>query len=108
MCEIDKVEIDPHLEPYVFEVSNVEDMESLLYEFLEEFIFIFTTELLVFKEVKIIEFDRQNWKLKARCCGEKYQRKKHGEGTEVKAITYSNMQIYETENKAEIYVIVDI
>jgi hypothetical protein len=87
----------------------------------------------VFKEVKIIEFDRQNWKLKARwypssrkvvlssefsgslflgdmcrSCGEKYQRKKHGEGTEVKAITYSNMQIYETENKAEIYVIVDI
>lgn len=47
-------------------ISDADDMESLLYQFLEEFLFIFTTELLVFKEVKIIEFDRQQWRIKAR------------------------------------------
>jgi SHS2 domain-containing protein len=45
---------------------------------------------------------------KTKSRGEKYQKQKHGQGTEVKAITYSNMQIYETETKAEVYVIVDI
>ena len=30
------------------------------------------------------------------------------QGTEVKAITYSNMQVYDEPNKHEVYVIVDI
>ena len=30
------------------------------------------------------------------------------QGTEVKAITYSNMQIHDTEDKHEVYVIIDI
>ena len=30
------------------------------------------------------------------------------QGTEVKAITYSNMQIYDENDKHEVYVIIDI
>ena len=32
----------------------------------------------------------------------------HVQGTEVKAITYSNMQVFDTDTKHEVYVIIDI
>lgn len=40
--------------------------------------------------------------------GESFDRARHECGTEVKAITYSAMQIHEHEGKAEVFVIVDI
>jgi SHS2 domain-containing protein len=40
--------------------------------------------------------------------GETFQLGKHPQGTEVKAITYSAMQINEKENFAEIFLIIDI
>lgn len=40
--------------------------------------------------------------------GEKMNLEKHPQGTEIKAITYSNMQIHETESRSDIWVIVDI
>ena len=40
--------------------------------------------------------------------GEKFDRTRHEIGTEVKAITYSAMQIREQEGDAEVFVIVDI
>ena len=46
------------------------------------------------------------------CCafrkGDIFDRQKHESGTEVKAITYSAMQINETKDDAELFVIVDI
>ena len=39
--------------------------------------------------------------------GEPFDISKHPQGTEVKAITYSNMQIYDSE-KHEVFVIIDI
>lgn len=40
--------------------------------------------------------------------GEMFDTSKHTSGTEIKAITYSNMQIHEKEDKVEFFVIVDI
>jgi SHS2 domain-containing protein len=40
--------------------------------------------------------------------GDIFDQTKHPPGTEIKAITYSNMQIHETEERADLYVIVDI
>ncbi len=40
--------------------------------------------------------------------GEHFERGRHSSGTEIKAITYSAMQINEKENDAEVFVIVDI
>lgn len=44
----------------------------------------------------------------ARRRGETFDRQRHACGTEVKAITYSAMQINEGEGDAEVFVIVDI
>ena len=40
--------------------------------------------------------------------GEKFDLEKHPQGTEVKAITYSAMQIHEKADRCDLYVIVDI
>lgn len=44
----------------------------------------------------------------ARSRGERFDRQRHACGTEVKAITYSAMQVNEGEGDAEVFVIVDI
>ena len=106
---------------YITDLSTVEvtrseeitaeghDMESLLFQFLNEFLFLFCAEpFFVVKEVKITEFDKQNFKIRAVGHGETFDLSKHPQGTEVKAITYSNMQIHDTEETHEVYVIVDI
>lgn len=58
--------------------------------------------------MQIIEFDKTAFKIKAKGFGEEFQLGKHPQGTEVKAVTYSNMQIHENEGSSHIYVILDI
>jgi len=47
-------------------------------------------------------------KLRVRVHGCPFDRDKHTQGTEVKAITYSNMQIHKNEGRCDLFVIVDI
>ena len=61
-----------------------------------------------FQKIKIFEFDKENFKIRARGYGEPFTLEKHTQGTEVKAITYSNMQVYDEEGHQEAFVIVDI
>ena len=58
--------------------------------------------------MKIIEFDKSSFKIKARGYGEPFNLRKHKQGTEVKAITYSNMQVHEELQTNDVFVIVDI
>lgn len=62
------------------------------------------------QKVKITEFDRQEFKIKATAYGEEFTIGKHTQGAEVKAITYSAMQINERPQVdwPEVFVIVDI
>lgn len=60
------------------------------------------------QKVKIEEFDTTTFKIKAKGFGEEFQLGKHPQGTEVKAITFSNMQVHEVEGKSEVFVILDI
>ncbi|KAL8566138.1 Protein archease [Nucella lapillus] len=89
-----------------------DDMESLLFHFLDEFLFLFSADpFIICRVVKIVEFDRENFKIKAEGYGEEFVISKHPQGTEVKAITYSNMQIHEHSKYSEgseIFVIIDI
>ena len=67
-----------------------------------------TSLYVLLQRIKITEFDQVNFKIKASGYGETFDLSKHPQGTEVKAITYSNMQIYNTVDKHECYVIIDI
>lgn len=77
------------------------DLHSLLYSFMDEFLFNFSTEFIVSKEVEITEWDTENFKIKATGCGfilshieipftltirrgETFDLEKHPQGTEVK------------------------
>lgn len=40
--------------------------------------------------------------------GDIFDASKHSSGTEIKAITYSAMQIHESEDRCDLFVIVDI
>jgi len=86
------------------------DSNSLLFSFLDEFLFLSSSDdYFMLREVHILEFDRENWTIHARAFGEDFDMARHGgQGTEVKAITYSAMQVVETEDKTDVFVIIDI
>ena len=124
------------------------DLRSLLYNFMDECLYVFCTELFVCKqvEVEMLELCPQGpdaeqglgrpprarqkcdsgggsagaaaggdrgpgaaaaadagpvWRIRARGVGEKFELGRHPQGTEVKAITYSNMQIFDKGQGAE-------
>jgi SHS2 domain-containing protein len=106
MTEIDKVSIVDEQEIS----ADGDDLMSLLFHFLDEFLFVFSAEpFFIARKVKITEFDLENFHISAVGYGETFDLSKHPQGTEVKAITYSNMQIYDGEHgKHEIFVIIDI
>ncbi|XP_061452542.1 protein archease-like isoform X2 [Rhineura floridana] len=84
------------------------DMLSLLFHFLDEWLYKFSAnEFFVPREVKVLYIDRMRFKIRSIGWGEEFSLPKHPQGTEVKAITYSAMQINEDE-KPEVFVIIDI
>ena len=55
-----------------------------------------------------LPLNNKTYKIDALLKGERWNPEKHVPGTEIKAITYSNMQIHRIHDKTDIYVIVDI
>ncbi len=109
--------ITPNLNKITPEIKKkvqieAEDKEALLFDFLSELLFIFDVEELVFKKIKIMYIQNvegsSNYELEALLEGEKFDKNKHEIGTEVKAITYSFMEIIENKEKVEIKVVFDI
>lgn len=84
------------------------DLHSLLFRWLDELLFGFATDFFVPCELCIVKFDRESWEIEAQGRGQVFDRNKHVSGTEIKAITYSAMQVEEREGDAEVFVIVDI
>lgn len=106
MTELDKVEIKERKE---IEVLDADDMEGLLFRFLNECLFVFCDDpFFIVCKVVITEFDKEAFKIKALLYGEEFDLGKHPQGTEVKAITYASMQVYDNEEQHELFVIIDI
>ncbi|MFX1388810.1 MAG: archease [Promethearchaeota archaeon] len=100
------------ISPKIQRIINIEaeDKEALLFDFLTEFLYIFDVEGLIFNDIKIWSIKREGDKylLNADAKGEKFNISKHEPGTEVKAITYSFMQIEEDEDCVIIRIVFDI
>ncbi|GAB4819211.1 hypothetical protein N2152v2_006257 [Parachlorella kessleri] len=106
MTPLSGIGVDEH-DTKTYEADG-HDLQSLLFQFLDELLFTFSTEFFVCKELHITTFDLEGFRIVAEGRGEKFNRSRHACGTEVKAITYSAMQINEKEGDAEVFVIVDI
>ena len=74
---------------------EAEDNEALLFDWLAELIYIFDTKNLVFSKFKIKKLESTNEKveLNAELWGEEFDPQKHESKTEIKAPTYSLMEI---------------
>ena len=89
--------------------SQGEDLDSMLYNFLDEWLFIFFAEpFFIPRVIKITHFDLENFKVISEGYGEEFNIRKHPQGSEVKAITYSNMQINAESSTNHMFVIIDI
>ena len=107
MTELETVDIK---EKHEIE-ADAEDLDGLLYKFLDELLYLFSADpYIICKKLKITELDLEKFTIKCSCYGEPFDLDKHPQGTEVKAITYSAMQIVqnEKEGKVDIFVIIDI
>ena len=107
MTDIETVEM---VNSYKVEAQG-DDMEGLLFHFLDEWLFAFSAEpFFIPRKIVITEFDAENFRISSIGYGEEFSLDKHPQGTEVKAITYSAMQICFSEEKKlhELFVIIDI
>lgn len=83
--------------------------ESLLYDFLQEILYLLDTEGYLAVEAKEIAIKKEkgNYALTATLKGD-YARGKHDVHTYIKAVTYNEMEINETEKGVEIQLVHDI
>ncbi|GKY95216.1 protein archease [Mayamaea pseudoterrestris] len=84
------------------------DLQSLVFAFLQEWLTVFHECGFIVRELYNVRFNRQQWTIKSSARGEAFNSAKHTQGTEVKAVTYSNLSVTETEERCDIWVIVDI
>ncbi|XP_064652584.1 protein archease-like [Lineus longissimus] len=111
MTDLATIDVEREVE---FEVNNpdTDDKIGLLFHFLDEALFLMSGDYFICKGIKITEFDLENFRIKAKGYGEEFQIGKHPQNCEVKAITYSNIQIQEDhvegKGKFDLFVIVDV
>jgi SHS2 domain-containing protein len=85
------------------------DLQSLLYNFMNDWLFEFCGNEFLPLAVRIVDCDLESFRIHSIGVGERFSREKHALGTEVKAITYSAMQINQRPcGSFDVYVIVDI
>ena len=107
MTELEGVDESNDIGPLVVEGH---DLHTLIFSYLDEWLVNFHITGMTPKSIAIGSLNRSEgaYSLTTTGRGEKFDLKKHKQGTEVKAITYSNMQVKEVEGKVELWVIIDI
>ena len=100
--------IKPEIEKKM--IIKAKDKEALLVDFLSEFLYIFDVYELVFSKIHISKIEKfnDNYELNATLRGEKFDSTKHEIGIEVKAITYSFINIEEKHDSTLIDIVFDI
>jgi SHS2 domain-containing protein len=85
---------------------SAEDVEVLLVEWLNELIYIFDVEHIIFKRFEIERLT--STQIKARCFGEKIKPGQHKLKREIKAATYHMLRISKEDGGYKVQVIFDI
>ena len=79
---------------------DAEDIEGLLFDWLNHLIYIFDVEGLLFKRFDITDFSEH--RLRAICCGEKYNPSRHQIKTGVKSATYHMLEVDKVKNRVQV------
>ena len=82
------------------------DLENLLYNFLEEFLVLLESENFFLAEIKNLKINQKNMKLEAEVVGDDV--KNYEIGVHIKAITYNEMFIKEEKAKWISQVVIDV
>jgi len=85
---------------------DCEDLEQLMVEWLGELLYLHDTERLLFKRFEIEEIE--NKKIKAIVYGEEFKEGRHSVNTEIKAVTYHQIQVRQEEGRWLSRVIFDL
>ena len=91
-ADLDNVEENTHCE---IEVTAT-DKESLLISWLNELLYVYEVEHMLFKRFDIVHLDKN--RLKAKAFGEKIDSARHGLKTDIKAATYHMLKIEKMAN----------
>jgi SHS2 domain-containing protein len=79
---------------------SADDLEGLLFEWLNSLLYYFDVEMLLFRRFDVIEFGDN--RLAAACCGEKYDPSRHRLKTGVKSATYHTLEVDRKENRVRV------
>lgn len=106
MTDVDKVKAK--VEDYV-EVE-AEDEYALLYSWLEEMLIKFETNEMLYSKFNVLSIKKaaNDFRLKAKIFGEKFDPNKHIQKVGVKAVTYHRMEIIKGPEKVTLRFILDI
>ena len=96
MTELEKVR---EVESRRVKVS-ADDIEGLLFEWLNSLLYYFDVEMLLFKRFDIIEFGET--RLVADCYGEKYDASRHQIKIGVKSATYHTLEVDRVNNRVRV------
>jgi SHS2 domain-containing protein len=86
------------------------DLESLLVDWLSEILYIFEVDEIVFRKFRVekIKEEEGEYSITAQALGENYYPDSHPFETEIKAVTYNQLEIAKTTDGWEAQVVVDI
>ena len=89
--------------------KEADKIEKLLFDFLEELVYLKDAEQLLFSKFEIkIKDEKQLKQLTAAAYGEKINPKKHELIVDIKAVTYHKFEVKKTESGWKAIVIVDV
>ncbi|VDN29831.1 unnamed protein product [Cylicostephanus goldi] len=93
----------------MYYTAQANDLYGLVHAVMEEALCGFQSEpFFVGRRVAMDKLDLKNFTAEFQVGGECFDLHKHPQLTDVKAITYSNMQVHQTAERCDIYVILDI
>jgi SHS2 domain-containing protein len=98
MTDLRSIAVEPEC-TRILEAEGV-DMVSLLFAWLDGCLSAYGADYFVGREVAVTHWGSSSdgrWKIRAVLRGERFEFGRHTQGTEVKAMTYSNMQIFQAD-----------